>query len=88
MYDATALLTDPIALVDVEDLAEADLEAEIIGVTSWRSDPYRPAPDPLPRQEAPAPMAQPSAGFTYVGPSYAREVPAAPPFPDRRARRF
>ena len=28
MYDATALLTDPIALVDVEDLAEADLEAD------------------------------------------------------------
>ena len=29
MYDATAPLTGPIALVDVDDLAEADLEADL-----------------------------------------------------------
>ena len=40
MYDATALLTDPIALIDVEDLAEADL-AERLELEGWvflRSD--------------------------------------------------
>lgn len=29
MYDATAPLTGPIALVDVDDLAESDLEADL-----------------------------------------------------------
>ena len=32
MYDATALLTDPIALVDVEDLEDGDLAALVAEV--------------------------------------------------------
>jgi hypothetical protein len=62
-------------------------EAEVVGVTSWR--PGTPPPPPVaptgPGIEPPQPA---PVGFTYVGPSYAREVPAAPPFLDRRARRF
>ncbi len=46
-----------------------------------RPDPVRPGRAPLPAQTSPA-------GFTYVGPSYAREAPAAPPFPERRGRRI
>lgn len=63
-------------------------DAEIIGVTSWRTGP-RKLPAPL-AQEEPAPRPPPTspAGFSYVGPSYARETPSAPPFPDRRERRI
>lgn len=76
-------------------------DARIVGVTSWRAGsqpspappgraalpgPARPAPAvpgraPLPAQTAPS-------GFTYVGPTYAREAPAALPFPERRGRRI
>jgi hypothetical protein len=63
------------------------LEAEIIGVTSWRPDSHHPAP--LPRDTAAPPAQQPSpAGFTYVGPSFGHETPPAPPFPEERRRRF
>lgn len=68
-------------------------DARIVGVTSWRTG-SRPSPalpalpgsavpggTPMPAQTAPA-------GFTYVGPSYGRETPAAPPFPERRGRRI
>ncbi len=76
-------------------------DARIVGVTSWRAGahpspalpalpalpgparpvPARPGHAPLPAQTSPA-------GFTYVGPSYAREAPSAPPFPERRGRRI
>jgi hypothetical protein len=63
-------------------------EAEVVGVTSWR--PGAPPPPPPPALAGPlaAPPQTAPVGFTYVGPSYAREVPAAPPFPDRRGLRF
>ncbi|WP_040339720.1 hypothetical protein [Candidatus Blastococcus massiliensis] len=67
----------------------AMLEAEIIGVTSWRSGPHRPGPAPLPHVEpASAAPQPPSAGFTYVGPSYGHDVPPTPPFPEEPGRRF
>lgn len=76
-------------------------DARIVGVTSWRAG-ARPSPAPaaLPALPAAAPpgTARPGraplpaqtapAGFTYVGPSYAREAPTAPPFPERRGRRI
>ena len=60
-------------------------EAEVVGVTSWRTGTPPPAEiGPAPTAAQPAP-----AGFTYVGPSYGDEVRPTPPFPaDRRARRF
>jgi hypothetical protein len=63
-------------------------DAEVIGVTSWRPG-TRSSPSP-PAQTVLAPPAAPiaSSGFTYVGPSYGRDVPAAPPFPDRPGRRI
>ena len=65
----------------------AMLEAEIIGVTSWRPDSHRPAP--LPQTDAAPPAPQPSpAGFTYVGPSYGHEAPPTPPFPEEPGRQF
>ncbi|TKJ21691.1 hypothetical protein [Blastococcus sp. CCUG 61487] len=51
------------------------LEAEIIGVTSWRDEEQ---PAPLPQRRPSAPPSQASAGFTYVGPSYGHEVLPAP----------
>lgn len=71
-------------------------DAEVIGVTSWRPGaralpvvpPVAP-PQQQPSTAAPEPLPQTAAaGFTYVGPSYARESPAAPPFPERRGRRI
>lgn len=65
------------------------LEAEIIGVTSWRSDDDRPAPAPLPREEPASSAPRPaSAGFTYVGPSFGHDAPPAPPFPEEPGPRF
>lgn len=67
-------------------------DAEVIGITSWRPG-ARPVPPAALAPPAPAPPAAPAAppstaGFTYVGPTYAREAPVAPPFPDRRGRRI
>ncbi|MGY1754767.1 hypothetical protein [Blastococcus sp. SYSU D01042] len=68
-------------------LEQAELpDAEVIGVTSWRPGTPPPPPAPVVVEPAVRPAPKSSAGFTYVGPSYAREVPAAPPFPDRRGR--
>ncbi len=70
-------------------LAEAELpDAEVIGVTSWRPAAPPPVAPPAPVEPAVQPAPTSSAGFTYVGPSYAREMPAAPPFPERRGRRI
>jgi hypothetical protein len=70
-------------------LAEAELpDAEVIGVTSWRSGSPPPPPPPAPVEPEVRPAPTTSAGFTYVGPSYAREVTAAPPFPERRGGRI
>lgn len=62
-------------------------EAEVVGVTSWRPAAPPPPPPSLTGPVTAPPQTAP-VGFTYVGPSYAREVPAAPPFPDRPGRRF
>ncbi|SDE65052.1 hypothetical protein SAMN05660485_01418 [Blastococcus fimeti] len=63
-------------------------DARIVGVTSWRAG-SRPSPEPPALPGAgPLPAQTVSAGFTYVGPTYAREAPAAPPFPERRGRRI
>jgi hypothetical protein len=64
---------------------EAWDEAEVIGVTSWRPGPppLPPAPPPTPEPPAPSP-----AGFTYVGPSYAHDTPATPPFPETPGSRI
>ena len=62
-------------------------EAEVVGVTSWRPGFPPPPPTALTGPVAEPPQTAP-VGFTYVGPSYAREVPAAPPFPGRRGRRI
>jgi hypothetical protein len=70
-------------------LAQEELpDAEVIGVTSWRRDTPAPPPPPVAVEPASRPAPTASAGFTYVGPSYAREAPVAPPFPDRRGRRI
>ncbi|MBN1093147.1 hypothetical protein JKP75_11640 [Blastococcus sp. TML/M2B] len=77
--------------------------AEVVGVTSWRPGTRR-SPAPGEAQTAPAPPVAPDrtalpapgalsaqtapAGFTYVGPSYARGATPAPPLPDRRGRRI
>lgn len=75
-------------------------DAGVVGVTSWRAGTRRsPAPPEPPttsahrvRRALPGQAALPAqtapAGFTYVGPSYARELPAAPPLPERRGRRI
>ncbi len=60
-------------------------DAEVVGVTSWRTEPTPPpvqiAPAPEPAQPAPA-------GFTYVGPSYGPDPRPTPPFPERRGHQF
>ena len=70
------------------DLVQHDcrfIDAEVVGVTSWRTGtPAAPAqitavPEPV--QTAPA-------GFTYVGPSYGPDSRPTPPFPDRPGRQF
>ena len=60
-------------------------EAEVVGVTSWRSEgPAAPA-----RLAAvPEPVQPTSAGFTYVGPSYGPGSRPTPPFPARPGRQF
>jgi hypothetical protein len=60
-------------------------EAEVVGVTSWRT-----GTPPPPAEIGPVPTTGPpaSAGFTYVGPAYGEEMRPSPPFPDRRARRI
>ena len=79
-------------------------DAQIVGVTSWRAGAHPspappalpappgpvpgPAPDPARPGRAPLPAQTSPAGFTYVGPSYAHEAPAAPPFPERRGHRI
>lgn len=88
---------------DARAAAEASAvpEARIVGVTSWRagsrSSPAPPEHRALPGPahpgsvvpaRAPLPAQTAPAGFTYVGPSYARETPVAPPFPERRGRRI
>lgn len=65
-------------------------DAEVVGVTSWRTE--APAPPaqiaPAPIAPAPDPSAPAPAGFTYVGPAYGRDTRPTPPFPDRPGRRF
>ncbi len=71
-------------------------EAEVIGVTSWRQGPRplpaAPAATAAGSQPQPASQSQPSptssSGFTYVGPSFGREAPTTPPFPERPGRRI
>jgi len=59
-------------------------DAEVVGVTSWRTG--RPGP-PAQLTPAPDPAPSPPAGFTYIGPSY-REARPTPPFPERPGPRF
>ncbi len=69
------------ALAAAEDWADA----EVVGVTAWRTE--HPAPTPgigaVPEPVRPAP-----ARFTYVGPSYAADSRPTPPFPERPGRRI
>lgn len=60
-------------------------DAEVVGVTSWRTEP--PA---VPAQitAVPEPVQTAPAGFTYVGPSYGPESRPTPPFPERPGRQF
>ncbi|MDT0277991.1 hypothetical protein [Blastococcus goldschmidtiae] len=60
-------------------------DAEVVGVTSWRTVPPEPPAEigPAPTAAQPAP-----AGFTYVGPSYGDDVRPTPPFPERPGRRI
>ena len=69
------------ALAAGEDWAEA----EVVGVTAWRTE--RPAPPPE-IAAAPEPVRPAPAGFTYVGPSYAPDPRPTPPFPERPGRQF
>ena len=65
--------------------AEDWADAEVVGVTSWRSAPAAP---PAEITAAPEPPQPAPAGFTYVGPSYGSDSRPAPPFPVRPGRRF
>ena len=60
-------------------------DAEVVGVTSWRSG--RPAA-PVQIAAAPEPVRPTPAGFTYVGPSYGPDSRPTPPFPERPGRQF
>ncbi len=60
-------------------------DAEVVGVTSWRTEP--PAA-PAPIAPAPEPVRTAPAGFTYVGPSYGPDSRPTPPFPERPGRQF
>ncbi|RBY91213.1 hypothetical protein [Blastococcus sp. TF02A-30] len=54
-------------------------EAEVIGVRSWRHGGHELPRTPVaPPPAAPAPP--PSAGFTYVGPTYAADAPRTPAY--------
>lgn len=69
------------ALAAGEDWADA----EVVEVTSWRSE--RPAATPE-IVAAPEPVRPAPAGFTYVGPSYGSDSRPTPPFPERPGRQF
>lgn len=60
-------------------------DAEVVGVTAWRTGP--PAP-PAQIAPAPEPVQTTPAGFTYVGPSYGPGPRPTPPFPERPGRQF
>ena len=60
-------------------------DAEIVGVTSWRTE--RPGA-PVQIAAAPEPIRPAPAGFTYVGPSYGPDSRPTPPFPERPGRQF
>lgn len=61
------------------------LDAEVVGVTAWRTEPAV-VPAELPPAAEPAPTT--SAGFTYVGPSYVSGSRPTPPFPENPGPRF
>ena len=60
-------------------------DAEVVGVTSWRTEP---PVEPARIAAAPEPVQTAPAGFTYVGPSYGPDSRPTPPFPDRPGRQF
>jgi hypothetical protein len=60
-------------------------DAEVVGVTSWRTK-HPAAPAEI--AAAPEPVRPAPAGFTYVGPSYGPDSRPTPPFPERPGRQF